>query len=224
MYLVGVGFQHPLCIADQEKIIDIMGMEKFQAYSTRVDEAIEQEKELAAASSAQGRDADEVDAETHEPEDGSDKDLVDAVGKEAAKLISDEVKDEITKYKKEAARQVSALRLLTEPKTSAAMTNELKAVLDEIGKVQKTDETASAKITVVMYDVLLSGESVTNPKTRKPPLRSHLQKMMSSTLAINGGKELDENFVYMLFNGGKEGVQRQQELAPVTVPFLGPPS
>jgi len=86
-------------------------------------------------------------------------------------------------------------------------------VLGEIDQVQKSEESASAKITLVVYDVLLSGESVTNPKTRKPPLRSHYHKMLSSVLAINGGKELDENFVFIIFNGGKEGGARQRQLA-----------
>lgn len=115
----------------KKEISEIMDMEKVQQYICRVDEALEQEQDRAKTEldrSRAGGSRDDVketkgEAEGEEP---SDKELAEAVGQDAVKVMSDEVKDEIAKYKKEAARIVSALRFLTEPKTAVAMTNELK--------------------------------------------------------------------------------------------------
>jgi len=65
---------------------------------------------------------------------------------------------------------------------------------------------ASDRYTVVFYDTGCSGEAITNPSTRKPPLRNHYNKHMD---AIVGGFCADgkfpTNLVIFLFNAGKDG-------------------
>jgi hypothetical protein len=48
----------------------------------------------------------------------------------------------------------------------------------------------AGKTVLIVYDVKLSGESITYPQVRKPPLRSHYKKMMQGTmLARSVGSE-----------------------------------
>ena len=67
-----------------------MEMDKFQAYITQIDETIQQENEekaraAEAAATAKSREAMDVDKAPAEPEqdEGSDKDIVEAVGMES---------------------------------------------------------------------------------------------------------------------------------------------
>ena len=68
----------------------------------------------------------------------------------------------------------------------------------------------AGKTVLIAYDVKLSGESITYPQVRKPPLRSHYKKMMQGTmLARSVGSEAPTEVmphdVYIILDAGKSG-------------------
>jgi hypothetical protein len=68
------------------------------------------------------------------------------------------------------------------------------------------DDNPTDRIVLFVYDLKLSGESVTNPQTRKPPLRPHFKKMIGGAIASRKSEtELNKRDVFMFFDAGEHG-------------------
>ena len=111
--------------------------------------------------------------------------------------VSEEHKEQLAKWRTEAKRLVQGVRIVPEPPSPAG----IKAELEK----QKISGDSKRNLDLVFYDVCVSGECITNPKTRKPPLRPHYAKMISGVLTFYGD-EIPENVIFVVCNGGKEGV------------------
>jgi len=119
------------------------------------------------------------------------------------KLSADDV-DQVTRFKDMAKRMVRQhARFVVEP-------DSVKRIAEEIN-LQKpfqeiVDDSPADRIVLFVYDLKLSGESVTNPQTRKPPLRPHFKKMIGGAIASRKSEtELNKRDVLMFFDAGKHG-------------------
>ena len=112
--------------------------------------------------------------------------------------VGQKVWSEVADHKVEASRLVKQLDMIVEPIATGAIQGHILNSSKNLA--------ASDGYTVVFYDTGCSGEAITNPSTRKPPLRNHYNKHMD---AIVGGFCADgkfpTNLVIFLFNAGKDG-------------------
>ena len=102
-------------------------------------------------------------------------------GSQQAKLsrLSVEQAKKLQSFKALADRYVrQQVKLVVEPSSYAGVADVIKHSL--AGQAPATD--AQDKKVLFFYDVKLSGESVTYPQIRKPPLRGHYKKMMQGVL------------------------------------------
>ena len=100
---------------------------------------------------------------------------------------------------------MNALVLHEEPKTP----NQVTKLIDMFVKLQKDDPDTMD----VFYNVVQSGESITNPKTRKPPLRGHYSKLMTGALGVFAATgKIPDNVVFVIFNGSKDGAAQTRNL------------
>ena len=93
---------------------------------------------------------------------------------DAVEQLEGEALETVEKYKREATRIVrSGCALHAEPKGSGAI-----AKLLDVNPAfaMKPDD---PQIVLVVYNVNTSGEAITNPSTRVPPLRAHFKKCMA---------------------------------------------
>ena len=98
----------------------------------------------------------------------------------------------------------SQVRLVVEASSGTAIADEIRNSV--AGQCLGVDD--GGRVTVFAYDVKLSGEAVTNPQTRKPPLRNHYKKMMLAAFASRGptsSTALTASDVFIMFDGGKHG-------------------
>ena len=189
-------------LRSKRTLSEIIEMERFQEVIGQIDESFEAEKAHAGASSEEAG-GDAVDEAEEEDEDvkmatGSLEGLVDDPA-----TISVSNQEELERYQKEAAHVVQTLKLVETPSSVTAMAKEVRSMIDAQPATQGKD--APDKITLVMYNAVLSGESITNPRTRKPPLRQHYHMLMEGVLRALAPKGLPDNLVFLIFNGSKEG-------------------
>lgn len=167
--------------------------------------ADEQDAAKAAAKEAAGA---AIESEEEEPASTVSQPLTAAEGvmemefvkqfAESVDSVASKVWTEVAGHKAEAFRLVKQLDMIVEPTSSTGIQNH---ILNSSKNVAASDG-----YTVVFYDTSCSGEAITNPSTRKPPLRNHYNKHMD---AIVGGFCIDgkfpTNLVIFLFNAGKDG-------------------
>jgi len=105
-----------------------------------------------------------------------------------------------------AERKVRAhIRLITETSTEASLANALR----DTPAVQCRPST-STKFTAIVYDVLASGECLTQPHLRTPPLREpHLNRLVRGAVrALSEDESLPGNVQWVMFDGGHGGHER----------------
>ena len=99
------------------------------------------------------------------------------------------------------------LRLGPEAKNATALGAELS---DWLGYL-KGDSGILEGLTVVWYNTSLVGKCVTNPRSRKPPLRSHYSTFIAGVLkGLGVADELPDDVVFVIFNGGKDGERKSK--------------
>ncbi len=120
-------------------------------------------------------------------------------------------KDEVMKYKRRCNRIVrAAVQLVPKPKTVTAMSKLIRE--SPASSVEDKD-----KVVINIYASALSGECVTNPSTRKPPLRQHYKDCIQAMLeSRTDPRELHAQDIYVALDGGKHGAaalanQQQQQ-------------
>ena len=164
--------------------------------------------------------ADKTDEKDVEDEaDEKKKELEEFVG--STDNVDADAAQELAKYKEYAEMLASGLKFVPEKKNATELGKELGEWITYMNQSME-DDAAKKKLIVVWYNTVMSGESITNPKTRKPPLRLHYQMFMAGVMKAFGGKELPENIVFVIFNGGKEGSWDDTCTYP-TDPRLTPP-
>ena len=186
-----------------KSIEDTLEMQAIKDVLTQIDEDLGAEAEAAgslptgAAVVAEGSSEICVD-----PQDVEEDDPV-IVVENHQKLSADDV-DQVKRFKDMAARMVRQhARFVVEP-------DSVKRIAEEIN-LQKpfqeiVDDSPADRIVLFVYDLKLSGESVTNPQTRKPPLRPHFKKMIGGAIASRKSEtELNKRDVFMFFDAGKHG-------------------
>jgi hypothetical protein len=94
------------------------------------------------------------------------------------------------------------VKLVLEPDSPALVAA---AISDSVAG-RATDESTDKKV-IFVYDVKLSGESVTYPQIRRPPLRGHFKKMIQGFLDSRQVKdELHGNDIFIFFDASKHGL------------------
>jgi hypothetical protein len=91
--------------------------------------------------------------------------------------------------------------LIVEPSSETGLATQLK----ELKPVQFTPCTGSS--VVIIYDCKQSGESMSRPALRHPPLRRmHVRKTIGAVLQARGGKQgIWENDVFVLMDAHRHG-------------------
>lgn len=179
---------------------EILEMEKVCDMVAQLDE------ELTTERAAQAPEPECPKASVEDSDDERDLALFDGIVTGKDWNGKDETKAELLKFRDDAKRMSLTLRFVTEPNSSNQVTTEIRQSIPVPGD----DTTSATGWTVVVYDTPVSGESITNPRTRKPPLRSHYSKMMRGAVdafsSHQGQKiELNSNVVFIISNGGKDG-------------------
>lgn len=179
---------------------EVLEMERVCDLVSQIDEDLAAERQQAPAPAQPTEDSDnsEVDDKLHA---SRMDDIIEIRGA----TLDDQTKVELAKFQAEAVRLSQTLRFVTEPKSAAQVADEIRQSEPEQG-----DGADAQKWTVVLYDTPVSGESITNPRTRKPPLRAHYTKMMRGVVdafsqAGPRNTELRDKVIFILSNGGKEG-------------------
>lgn len=122
-----------------------------------------------------------------------------------AKLDSDK-RRQLRYWHEQADRRVrQQVKLVVEPSSLNQVRDSVK---DSVAG--QFPAAGAGKTVLIVYDVKLSGESITYPQVRKPPLRSHYKKMMQGAmLARSEGseppKEVMPHDVYIILDAGKSG-------------------
>ncbi len=140
-----------------------------------------------------------VGTEGDEDEEPEEEERIEDLAPAEAKVPNGK-RDEIQQYRKEARRFVTTLRLIPEPQSFTLLAEDIRTTETQA----HGDE--SNEFTLIFYNTPLSGESITNPRTRKPPFCGHYNKMLNGALAAYAKKgELPNNLVFVIFDGGREG-------------------
>jgi hypothetical protein len=185
-------------VKNKKSVEEVLEMAAFSEIITSIDECLEAENEAGKAD-------DEKDVEPVDVEEGDDDDDIEnTFAKQYVEKVEDvnaETRAEISKHKVAAERFVQQLVLRDEPSTATAF----KELLESELKNASSGDT-SKLLDLVFYDAATSGEAVTNPQTRKPPLRQHYHKLMSGVVGHYCAKnEFPDNLAIIVFNAGKEG-------------------
>ena len=200
---------------------DILDTEKFAAALTRIDELLQAELEAQASTTAQqSAELDIMEIGADEDDDmggaGSGAGKRDSIQEHLAMQYVGDIVDvteegwaEMNRHKTDADRLVSMITLKAEPKTSKEI------LTDFVNMLPPNSDTSLMDI--VIYDTASSGESITNPRSRKPPLRSHYAKTMSVLVQNYVNKdgtdpELSDNVIFAIYNAGKEGCRDQKRM------------
>jgi hypothetical protein len=124
---------------------------------------------------------------------------------DAIEQLEGEALETVEKYKREATRIVrSGCALHAEPKGSGAI-----AKLLEVNPAfaMKPDD---PQIVLVVYNVNTSGEAITNPSTRVPPLRAHFKKCMAGFMETRkNGPCVCKTDAYIFMDGGRHGNENE---------------
>ena len=121
--------------------------------------------------------------------------------------LDDESKEELVRHQLAAQRYCSVLRLGPEAKNATALGTEIS---DWLGYL-KGDSGTLEGLTVVWYNTPMVGECVTNPRSRKPPLRSHYSTFIAGVLkGLGVAKGLPDDVVFVIFSGGKDGERKSK--------------
>jgi hypothetical protein len=124
---------------------------------------------------------------------------------DAIEKLEGEALETVEKYKREATRIVrSGCALHAEPKGSGAI-----AKLLELNPAfaMKPDD---PQIVLVVYNVNTSGEAITNPSTRVPPLRAHYKKCMAGFMETrNNAPGVCKTDAYIFMDGGRHGNENE---------------
>jgi hypothetical protein len=131
-------------------------------------------------------------------------DLICVIGEVGLDRISDEHRASLRKFRDLADRTIrQQVKLVVEPTSQDAIAAEIMS--GQIGR-QLPDEAPKDNLVIFVYDSKVSGEAVTNPQTRKPPLRPHFKKCMAGALTSRKPvDQLDPHDVFVMFDAGKHG-------------------
>jgi hypothetical protein len=155
-------------------------------------------------------------------------DLGGMVGEVGLEKISDEHRASLRKFRDLADRTIrQQVKLVVEPASQDAIAAEIMS--GQLGR-QLPDDAPKDSLVIFVYDSKVSGEAVTNPQTRKPPLRPHFKKCMAG--ALTSRKPVDQlspHDVFIMFDGGKHGTPSASQHcsmlhAPPPAPSLHPSS
>ncbi len=159
------------------------------------DEAAGPEKAVVLHSSDSEGDAAQEDGL---PDNSEDK--LDAQGKATYKRIQ-----------LHANRLVGAMtKLEEEPKTQDGLTSIIREGMarTRMGNLSNEDDTRA--VNLFFYTMGASGEAITNPSTRQPPMRAHYSKMLSAAVeAQPEAGRLDPNSIFIIFDAGKDRSERE---------------
>ena len=205
------------CLRAKKSVVDTMDADFIKEVVEQIEESIdlesrEEEQAGSRRSIMQSDDEDSAD-ETQGPGDPAVAEwaanVPDLANPGTGSWNAEQV-EQLKKFQTECSRKVQELKFETEPNNARAVQDAIKATPDNEYEAHRTDSEPGWNI--VIYDVPTSGESVTSPKTRKPPLRNqHYDKMMRSSVdafcskAEAGTVELNGNVVFIICDGGKEG-------------------
>ena len=187
-----------------KSIEETLEMQTITDFISQIDEDLEAEAEAAGSSStpavavvAKGSSGICVGLEDEEDEHAV------IVVENQQKLSADDV-EQVKRFKDMAARMIrQQARFVVEPDSAKRVAEEINTTkpFQEI-----KDDAPIDRIVLFVYDLKTSGESVTNPQTRKPPLRPHFKKMIGGAIASRASEtELNKRDVFLLFDAGKHG-------------------
>ena len=111
--------------------------------------------------------------------------------------------EEFEIYRQQAEDFVNKISLVPEPDKVSQLT----ALIRQTMAVNRKPE---SPLTVFWYNVALCGESVTQPRVRKLPMRSdHFRSLISGCLQASGSKDskdhVADDVVFVIFDAGKGG-------------------
>ena len=183
---------------------EILEAEKFNAILEDIDEQLSQEAESRDKNEGHvpvaARASHEQDAADPQDEAEMNREMLLKLIDEVPDEVDGELLDEFACFRKQAKDTAHKILLMVEPNTSGQAATAIATALT------KRSDQDKDKLTVFVYNVCLSGEAVTNPKVRKPPLRDHYRKMISAALqGVKSDSSIPPGVVFIVLNGGKEG-------------------
>ncbi len=122
--------------------------------------------------------------------------------------VEQDNKDQVEKYKRRCNRIArAAIQLVPKPKTATALSKLVR-------ESQASSIEDKNKVVINIYACGRSGECVTNPSTRRPPLRQQYKDCMQAMLeSREDPRELHPRDIDVTLDGGKHGaavIENQQ--------------
>ena len=179
---------------------------KFDDILKQIDEDLAIEKKAAKSKEKEeDQDMEEVDVPQEAALEMKDqRGLVSSfVELESDAELDEGLLEEFEIYRQQAEDFVNKISLVPEPDKVSQLT----ALIRQTMAVNRKPE---SPLTVFWYNVALCGESVTQPRVRKPPMRSdHFRSLISGCLQASGSKDskdhVADDVVFVIFDAGKGG-------------------
>ena len=122
------------------------------------------------------------------------------------KLIKDQEPETVDKLKhfRNYAKTLmkTHVKFIVEPSSETDLAKQIAA--SAAGQVR--GDASQGKYCGIVYDVRMSGETITCPNHRIPSFRNcHFKKLALSTIRSKGATEINEGDLFLVFDGGKHG-------------------